>query len=91
MIIKNDQIISYFLINAEDDDEMLTYRRDINGTKDDWEQLFGNSWEPVLVNNREIEIVFQEYCLEKINKQIDDNIEDKSSYTCYFDTSVIPD
>ena len=51
--------IEYFLVETDDED-YDTYRRNVNGNKDSWEVLMGESWESTYDNN-ELEYLFQEW------------------------------
>tara|TARA_R110002020_G_C16099265_1_gene758562 strand:- start:586 stop:783 length:198 start_codon:yes stop_codon:yes gene_type:complete len=61
MKILNAYRIEYFLVETDDED-YDTYRRNVNGNKDSWEVLMGESWESTY-DNDELEDLFQE-CLK---------------------------
>jgi len=43
------------------------YRR--GGSKDSWEQLMGESWEPVYFRQEELEEQFQNFCLGEFDDE----------------------
>jgi hypothetical protein len=59
MKILTGKRIEYFLIETDDED-YDTLRRNVNGNKDCWEILMGESWESTY-DNDEVEDLFQEW------------------------------
>ena len=58
MVIKNITKYSYFLVET-DETEYNTYRRAVNGSRDTWEQLYGDSWESYY-DDGTLEALFQQ-------------------------------
>ena len=62
MKILNVKRIEYYIV-VTDEEDYNTYRRKVYGDVDSWENLMGESWEPVY-DYAEFEKLLQEY-LEK--------------------------
>lgn len=60
-ILKVSPWITYY-IETDDPEFGGMYRR--GGSKDSWEQLMGDSWEPVYFRQEELEEQFQKYIAE---------------------------
>ncbi len=62
MKIIDVQKVEYYIVETDTQDLNL-YRRNVRGSKDSWEVLMGDSWEPTYGNN-ELEELFQEWLLD---------------------------